>query len=403
MAVTDGYQNQQPPQPQNYPANNTENSQQQSNGYEEQTDPQYEEYYQQSSDNQMYNQFQNNQNQQSNPLNSQKGSWRSYGSTYSLITSKLVKNLGLEIDYNSLIQLKCANSTNMKSIGTADIEIQLGRSLISHKFHVMSDSALAQPCIIGSDIIRKYGIVPNQQKGYFYFNHDSRTHYPLHSSEGLMIFMVNERKSTDFPNDSMERRIEKLLAQFPEVTRLDGSIGVPPALLVLGRNIPLPIDRKLRGDIDASPSEIVKTIVSTIPKSLVEILNHVKDKIRRRHQLNKYYFDKKRKEITFNVGDKVLVLNHQLSNAPNHISKTFLPLYHGPFEILKKINDSYIIKMPKKFNPKRHVSDLRPFVESKTQNDDDIGEESSEQNTQPGPKLRAKKPVDYREKDLRRK
>ncbi|CAL8082646.1 unnamed protein product, partial [Orchesella dallaii] len=37
MAVTDGYQNQQPPQPQDYPANNTENSQQQSNGYDEQT------------------------------------------------------------------------------------------------------------------------------------------------------------------------------------------------------------------------------------------------------------------------------------------------------------------------------------------------------------------------------
>lgn len=98
-------------------------------------------------------------------------------STYSLITMKLAKRLSFEIGFGSLGVLRCANKSMLRVLGTTDIEFKLGHKFIIHKFKVVSE--LQFSCIIGLDIITNYGIVPNIQHGYFYFNDDPRTKYDV--------------------------------------------------------------------------------------------------------------------------------------------------------------------------------------------------------------------------------
>lgn len=53
--------------------------------------------------------------------------------------------------------------------------------------------------------------------------------------------------------------------------------------------------------------------------------------------------------------------NIQLSNAANNKSAKLLPKWFGPVKILRKNDLSYILDLDKKFTPKRHVFDLKPY------------------------------------------
>lgn len=185
-------------------------------------------------------------------------------------------------------------------------------------------------------------------------------------------------------------------------TMVNDTTGVSPALLMLGREIPLPVDRELVTGPDISIEE-VKKIARSVPKSLQEMLKITRDKILRKHQLNKSYFDIKRREISFEVGEKVWVLKHSLSNAAEHKTSKFEPKYMGPFEILSKKNDTYNLKMPKKMIPKRHVSDLKAYFEPiSTQNVPELIVEDTENSDGRKLKLRPRITINYKEKDLRK-
>lgn len=117
----------------------------------------------------------------------------------------------------------CANKTSLNSIGTAIIELPIGNRILEHQFHVMVD--LVTPCIIGCDLMKRCGITIDVQHRYFYFNDDSAIKFPFLTPEGLVSFLVKDRSPGDFEHGSYERQVEELLAEYPEVTRLDGSLG----------------------------------------------------------------------------------------------------------------------------------------------------------------------------------
>lgn len=95
----------------------------------------------------------------------------------------------------------------------------MGHKFIIHKFKVVSE--LQFSCIIGLDIITNYGIVPNIQHGYFYFNDDPQTKYDVQSANGAISFLVTDRPHGEFREGSSEKRLEDLLHCFPEVIRSD--------------------------------------------------------------------------------------------------------------------------------------------------------------------------------------
>lgn len=176
---------------------------------------------------------------------------------------------------------------------------------------------------------------------------------------------------------------------------------VSPAILNHGREIPLPIDRALQpslGQVD------VLKLAKELPESLREIISFVKSNVQKVHDKNKQYFDSKRRDIQFQVGDEVLMRNHELSDASKNITRKFLPKWLGPFVILKKHTDTYWLDVHSTLVPKRHTSDLKPFVKRKTENVQSkpnpislrLAQKDLSQVIPVKRQLRARKPVNYR-------
>jgi hypothetical protein len=134
-----------------------------------------------------------------------------------------------------------------------------------------------------------------------------------------------------------------------------------PALLNLGREIALPIDRSLQKNESTNFERDARDLAKILPEQLKDILNFAKDRILKAHQRNKIIFDKSRRDISFEIDKLVYVRNHELSDGDSNKAKKFTKKWIGPFKILKKQEMTYIIDLPGRLNPKRHISDLKPF------------------------------------------
>jgi hypothetical protein len=165
--------------------------------------------------------------------------------------------------------------------------------------------------------------------------------------------------------DGSHNRWDENLQKFALVLRsmVNDTTKVSPAVLNLGREICLPIDRALRTDITECTEEEIQEFSRRLPLSIQSLISEVKSNILKVHETNKKYFDLKRRDEQFFVGQKVWIKNHQLSDADKGINQKFLPKWIGPFVILKKNFDTYTVDVDNKMIPKRHVSDLKPFYE----------------------------------------
>jgi len=77
----------------------------------------------------------------------------------------------------------------------------------------------------------------------------------------------------------------------------------------------------------------------------IECIRLVRDKIKSKAEKRKLKFDNKIKPIKFEVGDKVLVKTHHLSNKFNKKIKKFFLLFAGPFEVIEiKMDNAYVVK-----------------------------------------------------------
>ena len=142
------------------------------------------------------------------------------------------------------------------------------------------------------------------------------------------------------------------------------STGVSPSLLNLGREIRLPIDRSLNPIISSDYVKDAQNIACNIPDSLKKLIEDVRKNLRHVQEVNKFYHDEKRRHFEFKVGSLVWVRNNQLSDKNNAQMGKLCEKWSGPYKILSKNGLTYILDMPKKFVPKRHVSDLKPYFKS---------------------------------------
>ncbi|CAL8136546.1 unnamed protein product [Orchesella dallaii] len=184
------------------------------------------------------------------------------GSSFSLMTEKLAYVLKLQIRYNDTIDLLCANNTTLQTIGTAFLVIQIGHKEIAHNFHILK--RLCVPCILGNDILTKYGIVMNQKRKFFYFGDSPLQRYKLSDASQKLTFVLQERK-IDL-NRPITCHIEKLIRSFPTVCRTDGIIGQTDIRL-----------HKIDIDPDKSFKPIKEFVTYFPPNLATEIDRQIKD------------------------------------------------------------------------------------------------------------------------------
>jgi hypothetical protein len=179
---------------------------------------------------------------------------------------------------------------------------------------------------------------------------------------------------------------------------MNDTTQVSPALLNLGREIQLPIDRSLQSEQSQNYEAEAQKLAQEIPLALKQIIKFVRNNIFKAHQINKVYFDAKRRDVHFEVGQLVYVRNHELSNADKNRAKKFCKKWIGPFKILSKFQYTYILDMPKRLVPKRHVQDLKPFFprEVHAQKLDSIISLKKDQKINSVRTLRVRQNFDYR-------
>ena len=144
------------------------------------------------------------------------------------------------------------------------------------------------------------------------------------------------------------------------------STGVTPFFANTGQDPSVPVRFLYKGNDDEedniqSTDDFVKKM-SDILKGVTENLSEAQDK-------QKKYADPHRQDITFQVGDKVLLStkNIQVDVQKYRPSRKFLPRFIGPFEIIQVVSPtSYKLALPDtmKIHPVFHVSLLKAYKEN---------------------------------------
>ena len=168
---------------------------------------------------------------------------------------------------------------------------------------------------------------------------------------------------------------------------------VTPALLNLGREIPMPVDRNLQIDEESNLEEKIQGL-SHVPDQLKEIIKWGRDNIIKTQEQNKVLYDKSHREARYEPGELVLVKNHILSSKEDGIMQKLANRYSGPYLISKQITPvTYqLVTVPeKKCIGKRHVADLKPFVQRLSQTHVPLRTSNSEELDKPEQKNTVKR------------
>lgn len=175
---------------------------------------------------------------------------------------------------------------------------------------------------------------------------------------------------------------------------------VTPSVIMLGRQLKLPIDRALQGKTNSDYDADAEKMMSEFPDSMNEILNFVKSQMRETQARNKHYYDQKHREFEFEVGDLVWVRNQTKSDAFQGITGKLLQKWIGPYKVLSKKGMTYELNMEKPFVPRRHIVDLKPYVRRQTPSREPWSlkkiQTGLEPDIDPKIQLRPRKQVNYR-------
>ncbi|KAL4089095.1 hypothetical protein QTP88_024167 [Uroleucon formosanum] len=94
-----------------------------------------------------------------------------------------------------------------------------------------------------------------------------------------------------------------------------------------------------------------------------ELLCTIAEKIKTKANKREAKQNKNKKFITYQVGQKILSMNHHLSNAGNNEIKKLFNLYEGPFTITKIISDSTLAIINPRSGKEEliNVAEVRPY------------------------------------------
>ncbi|KAJ9528726.1 hypothetical protein QJQ45_020662 [Haematococcus lacustris] len=138
------------------------------------------------------------------------------------------------------------------------------------------------------------------------------------------------------------------------------SIQSTPFLVNYGQSPITPMLHKL-------PRPCLSPSAESFAKKWEHEVKHAQECMRVAQDRQERYENKRRRDVTFSVGDSVLLSTKNLRNAPGKARK-FLPRYVGPFKVTGRLGESaYRLELPptmSKLHPVFHVSLLKKYTGS---------------------------------------
>ncbi|GAU23864.1 hypothetical protein TSUD_369720 [Trifolium subterraneum] len=148
------------------------------------------------------------------------------------------------------------------------------------------------------------------------------------------------------------------MAEYWYNTSFHHSAGMTPFKALYGRDPPAIIRYVVQpNDVPSMREQLLQRDV---------IIEQLKSNLLRAQQRMKHYVDKKRKDVEFKVGDKVLVKLQPYRQHSTTLRKNqkLSMRYFGPFNILAKVGTiAYKLDLPStaKIHPVFHIAQLKPF------------------------------------------
>jgi len=142
---------------------------------------------------------------------------------------------------------------------------------------------------------------------------------------------------------------------------VNDSTGFSPAYLNLGRELRMPIDNLCQIENSACKSE------ENFSQRMLQIQELAKTTIIESQKKYMKYYNEKRKESHFKVGDLVLLKIHKLSDASKGFTAALSLKYEGPFIIESKVTDSiYQLACPVSMSilGRYHISQIKSYLSS---------------------------------------
>ena len=156
------------------------------------------------------------------------------------------------------------------------------------------------------------------------------------------------------------------VCEFAFNNNVSSSTGYSPFYLYCGQH---PISPSvITAQVDLTNDITNQTTIDMLEK-VQQDFARAADNIRHAQQRQSHYANKKRRDLSFEVGDKVLLSGSHI-NQPG--SRKLNPKYLGPFEITRVISPvSYQLKLPDdwKIHDVFHISLLKPYYEDKYDRD----------------------------------
>lgn len=151
--------------------------------------------------------------------------------------------------------------------------------------------------------------------------------------------------------------------RFAYNTAHHSSIGTSPAFLNLGRELEPSKTLRARclGTTEIEPRNPVEWTERM--KKLRTLYDWIEENLEQAYRKQATYYDSKRREVQFQVGDLVLKRQHVLSSAAQNIAAKLSPKFHGPFRIDRMLSPVVceLVNLNSESIGKVHVQDLKPY------------------------------------------
>ena len=190
----------------------------------------------------------------------------------------------------------------------------------------------------------------------------------LHKALGVKLAMSSANHAqTDGQTERTNKTLEQILRSFINQTHTNWDYLLPLAEFAYNDTMnastkltPFQIDNGQNPirPMTATPQSLTPSIKDYIEN--INIYSKIaKDEIQKSQQYQSEYYNKGKRNINIKEGDLVLLHKSALTfNVPK-----LAPIYFGLYKVLKKIHNSFTLKIPKesKMNPVTHSSYLKMF------------------------------------------